>query len=115
MEIDISYNKLTHFNFNLGSLPLLTLVSLYSNQLTYLTEYAFKSYILGNKSKDTSLIVSHNNITCLSEIQWILGISKEINTMLDYDDVCYNNINCSLRCIFRYYVCNNKRNNCLRG
>ena len=116
-KIDISNNKLTHFNFNLGSLPLLTLVNLAYNQLAYLTEYAFKSFIIGNKSRNNHLWISRNKLTCLSEMQWILGISKEINTWVTYDTDCYNNSKCSLRCIFRYHnnECNNTGDNCLQG
>ena len=55
MKIDIYNNILTHFSFNLGSLPLLTLVNLAYNQLVYLTEYAFKSFIIGNKSRTNKL------------------------------------------------------------
>ena len=78
VEIHMSNNSLTHFNFNVGSLLLITIVNLYSNQLTYLTEYAFKSYILGttsNTSTYTVLYISGNNLTCLSEMQWILLLS----------------------------------------
>ena len=117
VEIYMSNNKLTHFNFNLGSLPLLTTVSLSYNQLEYLTEYAFKSYIIGNKSRNIQLWISSNKLTCLSEMQWILGISKDINTRVKYDYVCYNNTKCRLSCIFSYHnnECNNTHDNCLKG
>ena len=116
-KIYISNNILTHFNFNLDSLPLLTLVNLAYNQLAYLTEYAFKSFIIGNKSRTNQLWIYHNNLTCLSEMQWILGISKDINTSVTYDTDCYNNSKCNLRCIFRYHnnECNNTRDKCLKG
>ena len=117
LEIHMVNNKLKHFNFNLGSLPLLTFVNLSYNQLAYLTEYAFKSFIIGNKSITIQLSISRNKFTCLSEMQWILGISKEINTWVTYDTDCYNNSKCSLRCIFMYHnnECNNTRDNCLKG
>ena len=50
-------------------------------------------------------------------MQWILGISKDINSLVTYDNDCYNNSKCSLRCIFRYHTneCNNTHDNCLKG
>ena len=112
MIIDISYNRLVSFNFNLSNLPLLHTLYIDNNQLTSLTE-VFKYFISGTASSGNALFVKRNKLNCTNKMNWILDVRNKIQASINTDHLCNDNKHCSLSCFFSYNKINNT--NCNRG
>ena len=111
-SIDISYNRLVSFNFNLSNLPLLQTLYIDNNQLTSLTE-VFKYFISGTASSGNALFVKNNILNCTNKMFWILDVRNNIQASIYTDKLCNDNKHCSLSCFFSYNKINNKH--CNRG
>ena len=92
-SIDISYNRIEKFNFDLSKLPYLHILNIDNNYLNSLNENSFRAYITRNKSVNTILSVKLNNLKCKCKMYWILKLGDKFTAYIFHDELCVSALN----------------------